>query len=154
MSNRMSRSLLREHAFRILFEAAFYDPNSLNGQADLYFQHAADDPEDEGMTAQQTAFTDADKEFIRKKVINAAVHIPEIDEKINSVSKGWPTDRLGTAELTILRLGISEMLYDPDIPAGVAIDEAVELAKKYGQSSSPALVNGIMSRLKPAENIG
>ncbi|MDD6790498.1 MAG: transcription antitermination factor NusB [Lachnospira sp.] len=151
MSNRMSRSLLREHAFRILFEAAFYDPNSLSGQADLYFQHAADDPEDEGMTLRQTAFTEADKECIREKVINAAVHIPQIDEKINAVSKGWPTDRLGTAELTILRLGISEMLYDPDIPVGVAIDEAVELAKKYGQSSSPALVNGIMSKLKPAQ---
>ncbi|MGI5988853.1 MAG: transcription antitermination factor NusB [Lachnospiraceae bacterium] len=151
MSNSMSRSLLREHAFRILFEAAFYDPNSLSGQADLYFKHAAEDPEDEGMTVKQTAFSEDDREYIRKKVLNAAAHIPEIDKMINSVSKGWPTDRLGTAELTILRLGISEMLYDPDIPVGVAIDEAVELAKKYGQSSSPALVNGIMSRLKPAE---
>ena len=149
MSKGMSRSLLREHAFRILFEANFFDPNSLSGQADLYFQHAADEPEDEGMTEKQTAFTREDKEVIRAKVLNAAAHIPEIDKMINTVSKGWPTDRLGAAELTILRLGISEMLYDPDIPTGVAIDEAVELAKKYGQSSSPALVNGIMSKLKP-----
>ena len=151
MSNSMSRSLLREHAFRILFEAVFFDPNSLSGQVDLYFQHVAEDPEDEGMTEKQTAFTDKDKDFVRAKVMNAAVHIPEIDKMINSVSKGWPTDRLGAAELTILRLGISEMLFDPDIPAGVAIDEAVELAKKYGQSSSPALVNGIMSKLKLEE---
>lgn len=151
MSKHMSRSLQREHAFRILFEADFVSVDSMNAQADLYFQQAMADPEDENMTSQQVDFSEEDKEAIRHKVLTAAAQLPEIDEKINALSKGWPIDRLGTAELTILRLAASEMLYDPDIPDGVAIDEAVELAKKYGQSSSPAFINGVLSQLKSKE---
>ena len=62
--------------------------------------------------------------------------------------KGWPTSRLGKTELSIMRLAVYEMLYDEDIPTNVALNEAVELAKKYGSAdSTAAFVNGVLGKL-------
>ena len=71
----------------------------------------------------------------------------EIDEKIDKAAKGWSISRIGKVELAVLRLAIYEMLYDEDIPVGVAIDEAVELSKRFGQESSGPFVNGILATL-------
>ena len=76
-----------------------------------------------------------------------AKQVPEIDESINRVAKGWKTERMGKTDLTILRLAVYEMKYDDEIPVGVAINEAVELAKKFGSDDSPAFVNGILAKL-------
>ena len=73
--------------------------------------------------------------------------LPEIDKKIEELSVGWKKERIGKVELTILRLAIYEALYDDDVPAGVAINEAIELAKKYGGDDSPSFVNGILGKL-------
>lgn len=75
------------------------------------------------------------------------VKIPELDEMINQVAEGWKTRRMGKVELTILRLALYEMKYDDAIPDKVAINEAVELAKKFGGNDSPAFVNGILAKL-------
>ena len=70
----------------------------------------------------------------------------ELREQI--VSEGWPVERLGKAELAIMRLAVYEMLYDEDIPVNVAINEAVELAKKYGSDDNAAsFVNGVLAKL-------
>ena len=66
---------------------------------------------------------------------------------INSVSKSWPTSRLGKAELTIMRLAVYEIKFDEDIPTNVAINEAVELAKKYGADNAPSFINGVLAQL-------
>ena len=66
---------------------------------------------------------------------------------IDNSAKGWSISRIGKVELTILRLAIYEMLYDDDIPVGVAIDEAVELSKRFGQDTSGPFVNGILATL-------
>ena len=81
----------------------------------------------------------------RKKMM-AAID-PEIDEKINEIAEGWRTRRMGKVELTILRLAVFEMKYDEEIPEKVAINEAVELAKKFGGDEAPAFVNGILAKL-------
>ncbi len=60
--------------------------------------------------------------------------------------KGWTLDRVGKVELAILRLGVYEMQFDADIPEGVAISEAVELAKKFGEENSGAFVNGVLAK--------
>ena len=73
--------------------------------------------------------------------------LPEIDKKIEELTVGWKKERIGKVELTILRLAIYEALYDDDVPAGVAINEAIELAKKYGGDDSPSFVNGILGKL-------
>ena len=74
-------------------------------------------------------------------------HLPEIDAKIDNAAKGWSISRIGKVELSVLRLAVYEMLYDEDIPVGVAIDEAVELSKRFGQESSGPFVNGILATL-------
>lgn len=73
--------------------------------------------------------------------------VPELDKKIDEVAEGWKTRRMGKVELSILRLAVYEMKYDEEVPEKVAINEAVELAKKFGGSDAPAFVNGILAKL-------
>ena len=75
----------------------------------------------------------------------------ELDERLNAVAQGWRTRRMGRVELAILRQALYEMLYDSEVPEKVAINEAVELAKKYGGKDSPAFINGILAKLVTAE---
>lgn len=69
-----------------------------------------------------------------------------IDTALNEKVQGWNTGRMGKVDLTILRLAVYEIMYDEDIPTSVAINEAVELAKKFGQDSSPSFVNGVLAK--------
>ena len=87
-----------------------------------------------------------DSEYLQARTVNIIDKIPEIDAKLNEVAAGWKTKRMGKVELTILRLALFEMLYDENIPEKVSINEAVELAKKFGGNDSPAFVNGILAR--------
>lgn len=87
-----------------------------------------------------------DCDQIRDKVNRIVEKLDEIDEKLNMTAEGWQTKRMGKVDLTILRLAVYEIKYDEDIPTGVAINEAVELAKKFGQDSSPAFVNGVLAK--------
>ena len=77
--------------------------------------------------------------------------LKEIDKKIDEVAAGWKTKRMGKVELTILRLAVYEMLYDDTIPEKVSVNEAVELAKKFGGNESPAFVNGVLAKFIPKE---
>ena len=63
------------------------------------------------------------------------------------MAKGWKTSRMGKVDLTIIRLAVYELKYEEDIPTGVAINEAVELAKKYGTDTSSSFVNGVLAKL-------
>ncbi len=85
--------------------------------------------------------------MVTEKVKKILEKLPEIDEKINQVAEGWKTRRMGKVELTILRLAVYEMQYDEEIPEKVAINEAVELAKKFGRDESPAFINGVLAKL-------
>ena len=76
-----------------------------------------------------------------------AEKLPELDEKINAVARGWKTNRMGKVEVSLLRLATYEILYDEEIPEKVAINEAVELAKRYGTDDSSSFVNGILGEL-------
>ena len=76
----------------------------------------------------------------------------ELDEKINAVAQGWKTRRMGRVELTILRQALYEMMYDSEVPEKVAINEAVDLAKKYGGRESSAFVNGVLAKFMTVSN--
>ena len=77
--------------------------------------------------------------------------IPDLDAKLDQVASGWKTRRMGKVELTILRLALYEMEYDSAVPVKVAVNEAVELAKKFGGKDSPSFVNGILAKFIPEE---
>ena len=93
------------------------------------------------------AVKEEDKKYLEDKVEKIVARVPELDEQINGVAEGWKTRRMGKVELTILRLALFEMKDDDTIPEKVAINEAVELAKKFGGDESSAFVNGILAKL-------
>ena len=128
----MTRSEMREHVFKLIFRVPFHDKNELREQIDYYFDGLTD-------------VNEKDYEYIKNKALLVCELSDDIDEKINLVSEGWPVDRIGKAELAIMRLAVYEMLYDDDIPVNVAINEAVELAKSYDNAAS--FVNGVLAKL-------
>ena len=131
----MTRSEMREHVFKLIFRVPFHDKNELREQIDYYFDGLTD-------------VNEKDYEYIKNKALLVCEISDDIDEKINLVSEGWPVDRIGKAELAIMRLAVYEMLYDDDIPVNVAINEAVELAKSYGSDDNAAsFVNGVLAKL-------
>lgn len=74
-------------------------------------------------------------------------HIDEIDRLIEDNTSGWSIDRISKTELAILRTAVTEMLYMEDIPIAVSINEAVEIAKKYGNERSYAFVNAVLRKI-------
>ena len=132
----MTRRELREEIFKLLFMVEFYSKEEMAEQVKSYFE---DFPEKE--------ISEKDHAYIEEKYENICAVLPEIDEKIAGAAKGWKLERIGKSDLSILRLGVYEMLYDDDIPVGVAINEAVELAKSFGENESASFINGILGKL-------
>jgi N utilization substance protein B len=87
-----------------------------------------------------------DADYIREKYEKIADKLPEIDEDINKETTGWNTSRIAKVDLAIIRLALYEIRYDDSVPTGVAINEAVELAKKFGQDGSASFVNGVLAK--------
>ncbi len=140
----MTRSLIREHLFKLVFRIEFNAPEDMPDQVRLYFEDAC--PEDDQKSCGSDIPED-DAAYIRDKFERITEHLSQLDEKIAGAAKGWSISRIGKVELAILRLAVFEMLCDDDIPVGVAIDEAVELSKRFGQESSGSFVNGILATL-------
>lgn len=132
----MNRYKIREHAFKLLFLTEFYTEADREDQLELYFDR------EEMQEADKTS-----KDAILGKYYGVIDNREQIDTQINKVARGWHTDRMGRVDLSILRLAAYEMHYDDSVPFGVAINEAVELGKKYGQDESAAFVNGVLAKL-------
>ncbi len=130
----MKRSELREHIFKMVFEMEFNAPDEMPGQFGLYFEQLKDAKEKE-------------LEYIRTKAGKVAERAEEIDVLLNAHTTGWKTGRMNKVDLAILRLAVYEMKWDEEVPTGVAIDEAVELAKKYSSDEGPAFVNAVLAKL-------
>ena len=88
-----------------------------------------------------------EEEYMRGKYEKVLEHVEEIDELLNKVSSGWKVNRMSKVDLNILRLAVYEMKYDEDVPFKVAINEAVELSKKFGGDESSSFVNGILGKI-------
>ncbi len=121
----MTRRELREQIFKLLFGVEFHDRQELPEQIAVY------EETEEPWNAKDGA-------YISGKCEDIVAHLAEIDEAIDAAAEGWKTGRMGKVDLTLIRLAVYEMKYDEDVPVGVAINEAVELAKKYGTDESPA----------------
>jgi N utilization substance protein B len=88
--------------------------------------------------------------FARELVASAAAKAAEIDELITTSSKNWRLERMSRVDRNILRLGACELLSFRDVPVKVVINEAVELAKRFGTAESSAFVNGVLDRIATA----
>lgn len=130
----MKRSELREHLFLMLFRKDFHEVEELKEQGQLYLE-TIEAPKEKEL------------EYLEKRFTDVLLHVDEIDSMIEEASKGWQLKRIGKVELTIMRLAVYEMKYDEEIPTGVAINEAVELAKKFGEDNSGSFVNGILAKI-------
>jgi N utilization substance protein B len=91
------------------------------------------------------------REFAEGLVQGVQEHQQEIDAAIKARSKNWALSRMPRVDLNIMRLATYELLFRNDIPKKVSINEAIEIAKKYGDKESPAFVNGILDELVPCD---
>ena len=130
----MGRRELREHIFRLVFRSEFHPEEEMKEQEGFYMENIGE-------------ITDENREYIQNKTDLILEKKTELDDRINAAADRWKTERMTTVDLTIIRLAVYEMVYDEDVPTGVAINEAVELAKRYGTDQSPAFVNGILAKL-------
>ena len=134
----MGRIELREHIFKLLFMSQFNSTEEMEGQTGLYLENLQ--PLDE-----------QDQTYIQEKYQKITEKLPEIDELINSVSKGWKTRRMSRVDLTILRLAVYELRQEESIPVSVSINEAVELGKRFGGETSSSFINGILGQIAKME---
>jgi len=118
----------------MLFQIEFNQKADLPEHLELYLESLADAEEE-------------DKAEIELKFNNILPNIKAIDGLIDEKTTGWKTSRMNKVDLTLLRLAVYEMKYDEDIPVGVAINEAVELAKKYSGEEGPSFVNGVLAKI-------
>ena len=131
----MGRHEQREQIFMLLFRLEFHSPEDMPEQVKLFLEDS-----EAGLQEKDVAYIEAKEKAVRE---NKA----KIDRIIDENTEGWDTSRMGKVELTVLRLAVYEMFFDDDIPVGVAINEAVEIAKKFGQENSGSFVNAILGKI-------
>ena len=130
----MGRSKIREHIFKLLFMSQFNETEEMPQQLAMYFEELEE-------------LGESDRNYMEEKYRQIISHLEEIDALLNEISKGWKTSRMARVDLTALRLSVYELKYEPEIPTKVSINEAVELAKKYGGEDSFSFVNGILGKV-------
>ena len=130
----MNRRSLREQIFKLLFRVEFIVKEEMEEQCRFFLEH------------EDIEISEQDADYIVGKCNAIYERVEEIDGMINEKAKGWSTDRMGKVDLAIIRLAVYEMKFDDAIPEGVAINEAVELAKKYGQDESAGFINGVLAK--------
>ena len=146
----MTRRTLREHCFKMLFCTDFYPPEEAGEQIEDYFLSGSEEETDENgntETIHLVALSKEEEEECRSRVDTVLEKLPEIDRILEGVAEGWRLGRMGRVELTILRLACFEIRFDDSVPDKVSINEAVELAKKFGGDESPSFVNGVLAKL-------
>ena len=135
----MRRREQREHIFKLLFMTEFNSEEEMNEQLALYFDSLEE-------------LAEKDQEYMREKYKHVLEHLDEIDTLLNETSKGWKTKRMSRVDLTALRLAVYELKFDKNVPTGVAINEAVELAKNFGGDTSGSFVIGILGKIAKDED--
>ncbi len=140
-SRRNERSL----AFQVLYSLSFSEVQSIDDVRRTFCQspdsikEKSDDPTNS---------------FAWEIVAGVWTNCKKLDEFITEFSHNWRVDRMGRIELTVLRIGLFEMLYRKDIPTKVAINEALELSRQFGEQSARSFVNGILDATAKAYENG
>ena len=87
------------------------------------------------------------RHFAESLVCGVAENLEKIDRELNSYSTNWALDRMARVDLAILRLATFELIYAPDVPHNVVLNEAIELGKRFGTEETPAFVNGVLDHI-------
>lgn len=146
----MSRRTARELALHMIFEMNFTgvdcgDIMNRRLTAEEFNAFAAEDK-------LYTVFPDEkDRTYIARLLRGVSAHLPELDSYIEKYTVGWKFDRLSNIVISLLRIAMYEILYEADTPASVAINEAVELCKRYDTQDAAAFINGILSSFNKGE---
>lgn len=130
----MKRHEAREVAFIIIFEKSFQDETPLDEIID---------------SAAESEFFEVNR-FVTRTVKDVFDNLPKIDETIEQYLVGWTNTRISRVARAILRLGVYEILYS-DVPDGVAINEAVEITKKYSEQKEASYINGVLGSVARAK---
>lgn len=93
------------------------------------------------------------REFARRLVLGVLDHWEEIDRLIEQSADHWKLSRMAKVDLTILRMATYEMLFCPDIPLNVSMDEAIEIGKRYGSDDSATFINGVLDQVAQASGV-
>lgn len=127
----MSRKWAREKAMTLIYQVDV-NVNKAQDTINNFFEH------------EEAEMSSEDKEYITECVTGVEENLKEINDLIEKYSKGWKLNRIAKVDLAILRLSVYEMLKRSDVPNVVAVNEAIELAKKFGGENSASFVNGIL----------
>lgn len=130
----MGRSELRQHIFRMLFLIEFNGKDEMPEQIEFYLDKIEE-------------LSEKDRDYIVNKHEAIVEKLEEIDSLLNEYTTGWKTSRMNKVDLSLLRLAVYEIKWDEDVPAGVAINEAVELAKKFSSDEGPSFINGVLGKI-------
>ena len=148
MSN--NRRVGREYALKMLF-AFQLDKNQKepNRLIDSFWNNFrfADDVLGEPLESIDIPLTTSTRLFAESIVKGVIEFRSVIDKNISEIAKNWSLQRMTAVDLSILRIGTYELLYRPEIPKPVVIDEAIEIAKRYGTKESPSFINGLLDKI-------
>ena len=125
-----NRSELRKKIMTILYQISIYENGKIEHNVDNIIKEVSE----------------IDNEFIKDTVYGIITYKNNIDELANKYLSNWTIDRLGTTDQAILRIGIYELMYT-DTPAVVAINEAIELSKKYSDEAVTKMINGVLDKV-------
>lgn len=142
----MTRRQLRESIFKALFRMEFNAPEEWKEQLEFHLQELAEQEQEDGTII---FAEEQDLEYVRQKAMDVCIHLEELDTIIEAYTEGWKLNRIGKAELAILRLAVYEIQFDDEVPQGVAINEAVELSKLYCDDAK-GFVNAVLGKLVKA----
>lgn len=131
----MLRSKVREEVFKIIFRQPFMEQTEMEEQIEFSMEDL------EGKSTEN-------QNYIRSKVNGILQHLTVIDSKIEQCCDGWSLNRIGKAEITLMRIAVYEMVYEEDVPNKVAINEAVELAKLYCDEDAKGFINAVLGKVE------
>lgn len=131
----MLRSQVREEIFKIMFRYPFVEEGEMEEQVSFSLEDL------EGKSEENL-------NYIKEKVNAILNNITDLDAKIEECCEGWNLNRIGKAELTIMRIAIYEMMLEEDMPSKIAINEAVELSKLYCDEDAKGFINAVLGKVE------
>lgn len=143
----MNRREARRHAFALIFQMPFHaEPTVENlAEAKKWYYDDLEQSEETGRPKGKNA------EYIDRVVWGVFDRKAQLDSVIEQFLRNWSINRINKVDLALMRLSIYEMLCEPDVPLGTAVNEAVEMAKDFGTDESASFINGVLGNV--AKNI-